>query len=265
MADRGDHRSLRVGDGAGHHLCIKGGQILTRAPTATDNNHLDLPVFVQVIDTCGNFHTGPGSLYLGGSNDDLGIRAAAVQNGQDILNSRPPEGGHDADPTREERQGAFAFRGEQALGGEFGLELLQGQLLPAQPARLHAGRIDLQITSGGIQTDPALNQDLQAILGPKAEQAGIAAKHHATQLAGVVLEGEIDMPGGGSTQAGDFANDPDIAKIGLKLALDQACQVGDGQRARGAGGKGRSRHGSRSSIHSSFLLRPPWSERPSTT
>ena len=265
MADRGDNRPVRVGDRTGHHLFIKGVEILSRAATAPDNNYLDLPVFVQVIDTRGNFNTGPGALHFSGSDDDLRIRAAAVQNGQNILNSRPSEGGDNPDPTREERQGTFAFRGEEALGGEFGLELLQGQLLPAQPARLHTGRIDLQIAPGGIQTDPAPDQDLQTVLGPEAKQSSITAKHHATQLAGVILEGEIDMPGGGGAQAGEFANNPDITKIGLKLTLDQACQVGDGQRTRGAGCKGRGRHRSCSSARPSLLPQQPWSERPSTT
>jgi hypothetical protein len=55
---------------------------------------------------------------------------------------------------------------------------------------------------------------VQAILGTEAQQHGLAAEEHHRQLGIGVLEGEVNVAGGGGTEVGDFALDPYVSRTG---------------------------------------------------
>ena len=242
MADRGDHRNQRAGNGAHYHFVVEGGQILARTAPAADDDDLGLPVFVQVVDARGDIQTGARALHLGRPHDDPRVGAALVQEPEHVVHRGALERGDHADAARKERQGPLARRGEESFRGELGLELLQRELLLAQAARLHAHRVDLQVAAHRVQVDAALDEYLQTVFGPEAQQTCVAAEHHRVELALGVLEREIHVAGRGDAQPGNLPHDPHSAEVRLQRALNQARQRGHRQDARARQLDGRGFH-----------------------
>ena len=79
---------------------------------------------------------------------------------------------------------------------------------------------------------------MDAVLGSEAEEHGLAAKEDDGELGVSVLEGEVDVAGGGGTVVGDFAFDPDVAVLLLDELTDLGDQFADRPDAAGGAGLG---------------------------
>ena len=112
---------------------------------------------------------------------------------------------------------------EEAFGFEALLELFEGELERACADRLHGFGDQLHLSALLVDADAAANQDMKAVFRAKAQEHGLAAEEDDGELGVGVLEGEVDVAGGGGAIVGDFAFDPDVAV----LLLDEFADLGD--------------------------------------
>ena len=228
MADGGDDGKARGGDGAGDALGVEGGQVFKRAAAAGEDDDVDEGWGVGaggVEAGEGGFDFGGGLVALDGDGDDEDAEAgvAAGDDGEEVADDSAGGRGDDADGAGKGRQGTLAGGVEEAFGFETLLELLEGELERAGADGLHGFGHKLHLAALLVDAYAAANQDVDAVLGSEAEEHGLAAKEDDGELGVSVLEGEVDVAGGGGTVVGDFAFDPDVAV----LLLDELTDLGD--------------------------------------
>ena len=88
VADRGDHRNLRRGDGAGECFIVKSEEVLERATTAGDDNHVDAAQAIQVPHAGADFVGGVLALYAGVVDQHGNRLVPPAEDVQDVLQSR---------------------------------------------------------------------------------------------------------------------------------------------------------------------------------
>jgi hypothetical protein len=120
-------------------------------------------------------------------------------------------------------QRAFAFGVEEAFSFEALFELFEGELERARADGLHGFSDKLHLSALLVDADAATDKDVEAVFGTEAEKHGLAAEENDGELGVGVLEGEVDVAGGGGAVVGDFAFDPDIAV----LLFDEFANLGD--------------------------------------
>ena len=145
---------------------------------------------------------------------------AALQDVENVLNDGAARRGDDADAAGQGRKGLLALRGEESLGRQLCLELLEGDLHGPGAHRFHVFGEQLHFAARLVHGDAAAGDDLHAILRTKAQQARLGAKHHKAKLRVAVLQGEIDVATLGGAVVGDFSFDPDVGKTLLKMGAD---------------------------------------------
>jgi hypothetical protein len=74
-----------------------------------------------------------------------------------------------------------------------------------------------------VDADAAADEDVEAILRAEAEENGLTAEEDDGELSVGVLEGEVNVAGGGWAVVGDFAFNPDVAV----LLLNEFADLGD--------------------------------------
>ena len=162
---------------------------------------------------------------LHGDREEQHVEAgvAAADDVEEVANHRAGGRGDDADGARKCGQRPLAGGVEEAFGLEPLLELFEGQLQRAGADRLHGFGHQLHLAALLVDADPAAHQHVQAVLGAKAQQHGLAAEEHDGQLRVGVFEREVDVAGGRGAVVGDLALDPDVAV----LLLDQLANLAD--------------------------------------
>ena len=178
---------------------------------------------VQVVDCSFDFGWGLLALDRDGDEEHAQTRVAASDDVEEVANDRACRGSDNADGARKCGEGAFAVGVEEAFGLESFLELLEGELEGACADGLHGFGYELELAALLVNADAAADEDMEAVLGAKAEEHGLAAKKHDGQLCVGVLEREVEMTGRGRAVVGDFAFDPDVAE----LLLDKFADLGD--------------------------------------
>ena len=101
---------------------------------------------------------------------------------------------------------------EQALGAEARLERLELQGQVAEPGRLDRAHVELVDPVGVEHVDPAVGDDPQP--GPRLVRRGqpVVAEPDALELAALVLEREVGVPGARHGDPADLALDPHVAQ-----------------------------------------------------
>ena len=122
-------------------------------------------------------------------------------------------------------QRLFALRGEESLGGELGLELLEGDLQGSGAHRLHVFGEQLHLAASLIHGDASAGDDLHSVLRTEAQQARLGAEHDDAELGVAILQGEVEVAALGRAVVGDFALDPDIGKALFKMGADGGDQL----------------------------------------
>ena len=142
VADGGDHRQTRPGDGAGHALAVESGQVFKRSATAGEHDDVDERVFSLrgsvELDKCG-FDLGGGlvALYGDGKEEDAQSRVAPGNDVEKVANDCAGWRGDDAHGAWKGGQRLLAIGVEEAFIFEALLELLEGELKRACAHRLH--------------------------------------------------------------------------------------------------------------------------------
>jgi hypothetical protein len=68
---------------------------------------------------------------------------------------------------------------------------------------------------------------MEAVSGFEAEERGLLAEEDGGELGVAIFEGEVDVAGGGGTEVGDFAFDPEVTIFALHVEADVADEVAD--------------------------------------
>ena len=136
--------------------------------------------------------------------------------------------GDDSDAPREARQGPLARGGEQALGGQLLLELLEGQLQRAEALRFERFHHKLVFAARFVDVDAAARQHRQPVARLELPVAVRGAEGHAAQLRVAILEGEIVVAAGGQFDPGDLAGNPDIPELRVERRADGSRELADG-------------------------------------
>jgi len=144
-------------------------------------------------------------------------------------------GGDDTDAVGEGRKWALARGVEEALSEQAGFELFEGELECARAKRFEGFGDELELAALFVDGDAAAREHREAILRAKAEELCAIAEEDDGQLRVAVLEGEIEMAGGGGAAVGDFTFDEDVWVIMLEAAADGGDEFGDGEDAAGWG------------------------------
>jgi hypothetical protein len=84
-----------------------------------------------------------------------------------------------------------------------------------------------------VDADTAADENVKAVFRAEAEEHGLATEENDGELGVGVLEGEVDVAGGGGTIVGDFAFDPDVAILLLDQFADLGNELADGPDAAG--------------------------------
>ena len=229
VADGGDDGQMRGGDGAGEGLVVEGGEVFDGASAAGDEDEVGaFEVLVEPADAGNDAARTGRSLHDGGVDEEVEAGVAAADDGDDVADDGPGGGGDDADAVRERREGAFAVGVEEAFICKAALELLEGKLQGTRSARLQGFSDELELASTFVDGDAAADEDGEAVHRFEAEELGLAAEEDDGKLGFAVLEGEVDVAGGGGAAVGDLTFYPDIRVRGFGPVAD----VGD-ERANG--------------------------------
>jgi hypothetical protein len=156
---------------------------------------------------------------------------AAGEDVENISNDGAARRGDDADAPWKLGQRFLALLGKESLGGELGLELLEGDLQGSGAHGLHVFGEQLHFAAGFIHGDAAAGDDLHPVLWAEAQQACLGAKHDDAQLGVSVLEGEVEMAAFGGPVVGDFTLHPDVGKSLLEMGADGGDQFVHGEDA----------------------------------
>ena len=232
MAHRGDDRDGGGGDRPRSDLLIKCPQVLERAAAAPDDQDVEAAQPVQVLDPGRHLSPRARALHAHRPHDDAARGPAPPEHRPHVVDHGAAERGDDADRTREAQQGALAPGGEQALGPEAGLQLLEGELQRAQAARLHGVDVELEGAARRIEADARGNQHLHAVCGPEGEYLRGAPEEDRAELAVLVLEREVDVSRRRGAEVRDLARHPHSPHPALERLAHQRGELGDGQDAR---------------------------------
>ena len=185
----------------------------------------------EVFDAAADLLHRAFALHQRGEEPDVQAGKAARENLDHVGDGGAARRGDDADAARKARQRPLALRREQSLGGQFLLELLEGQLQRAQALRLQHFHQQLVFAAGFVDIDAAARQHGQAVLRLEFPVAVGRAEGHALHLRVAFLEGEVVVAAGGQLEAGDFARHPDVGELGVEHGADGGVQFADGEDA----------------------------------
>ena len=196
VAHRRDDGNIRVVDGAGHALVVKGPQVLQRTAAAAGDEHIGQAAGVGVTDGAGDLRRGLSSLHANGQQKDLGDGIAAAEDADHVVARRACRGGDDGDAPGIWRQGFFMSLVKQALLPQLFLQLLKGHAQVAGALGRQAGAVQLVGAVAGIDADTAGGDDLHTVFRAEAQTRGAAPEHNTLQTALAVLQRKVVMAGG---------------------------------------------------------------------
>ena len=252
VADAGDQRDLGFGGGADHDFLVERPKVLQAAAAAGDDQQVRprrqsrfgsrlgsrRGQAIEAADR-GRDLLG-GGLALDQDRPDQDVAREPIGEAvQDVADHRAGGRGDHADDLGQIGQRPLAFLGEQALGGELALALLQQLEQRALAGQLQPLDHDLIAGAAGIGGDPAARDHLHAVLRGDAEPPGGAAPADRVEHRARVLEREIEVAGGGALEARDLAAHADELEAALERSLDRLGHLGDREdRQVGAAGPG---------------------------
>ena len=137
---------------------------------------------------------------------------------------------------RERRQRSFSFIGEEALVRELFSQLLEGGAQSALAGQFDVIDDGLKVAPRFVDREPASRQDGRPVGQSEADEAIARGEHHAAELGGVILEAEIPVSGCIGPEVGDFAFDPDGAKVALHQKAGFGGDLADATHLPTAGG-----------------------------
>src|SRR5687768_4203733 len=111
---------------------VKRRKIFGGAATPGDDDDVHIACAVEVLDARGYFSWRLQTLHLRRVEQHIHTRMPPPQDVQDVLNCGAARRGNDSDVAGQYGNGFLASRIEKTFAGEFGLELLEGNLKRAR-------------------------------------------------------------------------------------------------------------------------------------
>ena len=235
MAHSGDHRDGAAGDGAGHGFFVEGPEVFERSAAAGHDHQLGPGVAAEVIDPTANLLHRAIALHQSGEEPNVETREAAGQDLDHVGDDGAARRGGDADALGVARERALAGRIEEALFGQFLLELLEGELERAVAQGLQEFDDELVFAARLEDVDAAAREHGETVLGLEFPIAVRGAEGHYAHLRLGLLQGEVVVAAGSQLDAGYFAGDPDVGEVALEGGADGGVQLADGVDAAGGG------------------------------
>ena len=193
MPDATDNRNRRRGDCTRERFVIEGPQILKRSPTARQEQHVTSAARAGQGKCRDDLARRLGALYGHRINQNRDRREAARQDMQDVADRGTGRRGNNANSPWQPGQRAFSGQVEQALGGQFGEQLL---VLTAQGAKARIlDMIDdqLELAARLIQPDARPHQHFLAVTRHQRREHIALPEHRTAHLRGGILEREIPV------------------------------------------------------------------------
>ena len=228
VTDAADDRDGTGADGSGDGFVIERPQILDAASAAAENKRVALASLAGAPDCARDLFRRTFALNLRGVDDDSDVRRAAFERGQYITQCGCLGGGDDADFARKAWQGTFGGIVEESLAFELVLEAKELLVEIADACLACRFDVQLKVTACFVQRDEDAGFNVLAVCQAPAEQLGAVPEHHAADLRASVLEREVDVPGGGERQVGDFSGDPAQRERGFEPFSRQSIEHGYG-------------------------------------
>ena len=149
---------------------------------------------------------------------------AAFEDVENVLEDGAGGRGDDADARGEGGEREFAGGVEEAFELEAVAKFFEGEAEGAVADGLERIGDELHLTAAFVDADAAAGENLQAILGTKAEQLRARSKDDGRELGVAVFQREVDVAAGGEAAIGDFAFDADLAELLLNVAGERGDQ-----------------------------------------
>ena len=231
MSHGGDHRDLRLVDGPGHPLVVKGPQVLQRTAAPSGDEHVRQLIAVGVADSAHDLRRRLRPLYPHRQQQHLGDGIPAAQNADHVVYRRPRRGGDDGDAPGEFWQRFFVGGIEQPLPVQLVLQLFEGHIQVAHAVGGQAIAIQLVRAVPRVDADAAGGNDLHAVFRLEPQLHGRALEHHAPQRALAVLQRKVVVSGRVHLVVGHLAPQQQVSEggHGLHQLLDAIIQFGDGK------------------------------------
>ena len=232
MPHGGHHRQCRLVHGAGQHLLVERPKILQAPAASCQQNQiqrLTLPgaPLVQPVNRLGHFRCGCCALHTARLQHNLQGGVAPQNDMQHIPNRRAGRRGDKPDPRGKTGQRSLAPGREQALGLQLALQFLKLDLQLSTPLQFHLANNQLILPPRLKQRDVPLQEHLCSVLNQRTVLRVSSAKQRATQLAFLILDAEINVTRGLSSQAGDLPLHPDGSELIFQQALGLSVQLGN--------------------------------------
>ena len=232
VADGGDDGEMAGGDGACEALVVEAGKVFKRAAAAGDEDEVDagdlggwmIVALVEEADAADDGGGASRALHGGGKDEEVETGMAAADNVDDVADGGAVGAGDDADTVGKGGEGLLGAV-EEAFAAEAVAELLEGELEGAGAAGAEGFGDELELAARLVgDGDAAADLDGEAVFGLEGEELGLGAEEDDGELGVAVLEGEVDVAGGGGAAVGDFAFD--VEQAGVEV-LDVAAELGD--------------------------------------
>ena len=185
---------------------------------------------IGVVDSGGDFLGRTITLYGHRHDRNSDRRAAAPQDGENVVDGGPGGRRDHAQVGDALGQRLFVFRVEQSFRQQFRLESFEGRLQCAGAGVLHMLYNELEFAAPLIEGDPAAQADGVAVFGLEFDPLVAVAKHGTAHLGVVVLEGEVPVPGPRGDEVAYLAFDPDEIEVTLQQGPGLAIQLADTER-----------------------------------
>jgi hypothetical protein len=178
-----------------------------------ENDYFGPVGFRKVLQARDDGLNGARALHLRRKQANVQAGEAALQDVQHVANHGAGGRGNNADAHGVHRQRTLADGGEQALGFELLLQLLEGELQRAEALRLDGFDDQLIFAARFVDVDLAARQHRDTLLRLELHQPQRATEAGAFDLRGGVFQVEVGVAAGGHFEAGNFARHPNVAKL----------------------------------------------------
>ena len=179
MPHGGNNGYIRIVDGMGHPLVVKGPQILHGAAAPAHDQQVGQMIMIGVANGGGDLPRRFHPLHPHGKQPHLRQRVSLVQNSEHIMDGGSGGAGDDADGSRIRRQRLLMLRGKKPLGGQLLFQLLKGGVQIPHPVHGQAAAIELKRAVSGVDGDPPHGNDFHAVFRAEAKPGGVGLEHDA--------------------------------------------------------------------------------------
>ena len=187
MADGRNHRHGTGGHGPDDGLFVKGPEVLQRAASAADDDHIHPGHLGKLLDA--GSHVGRRSLPLhqGRAKDQLDGRIAPPGHLGNVVDDRAGPARDHPDHPGQQGQGALFPFVKQAFQGQALFQLLQFYVQCAQAVLGHLPGVKLVAARGGIEGYAAPQRHPAAVRRGKGKAQRVLPEHHALDARLIVL------------------------------------------------------------------------------